>query len=321
MGTTLYNGEALEVMDKLIAEGITVDAIITDPPYGTIKSLTKDDWAKKSKEWDTTIDTKNLFKRFNDILRKKGRVVLFSQEPYTSELITNQNTCISFNQRLAWHKFQAANILACKKAMVNVFEDILVFTKNNETITESSNIDVLTPVRLYAKSVLNKIGKPYTHIRKDMNTHAYMHFFRYIHQKSQFSIPTKDNYRRLVEFYSIKDALDYDTLRALFDKEKAKEPKPKVTFNLWEGNPSKNTLLEYKRDCGGIHPTQKPVALMEDLIKTYTNEGDTVLDFTMGSGTTGVACKNTNRKFIGIELDKDYFNIAKDRIEEVISVI
>lgn len=64
----------------------------------------------------------------------------------------------------------------------------------------------------------------------------------------------------------------------------------------------------------GLHPTQKPVALMEYLIKTYTNEGETVLDFTMGSGTTGVACKNLNRNFIGIELDADYFKIASDRI-------
>ena len=64
------------------------------------------------------------------------------------------------------------------------------------------------------------------------------------------------------------------------------------------------------------HPTQKPVPLLEYLIKTYTNESETVLDFTMGSGTTGVACKNLNRKFIGIELDETYFNIAKERIGE-----
>jgi site-specific DNA-methyltransferase (adenine-specific) len=64
------------------------------------------------------------------------------------------------------------------------------------------------------------------------------------------------------------------------------------------------------------HPTQKPVALMEYLIKTYTNEGETVLDFTMGSGTTGVACKNLNREFIGIELDKGYFDIAIKRIND-----
>ena len=65
---------------------------------------------------------------------------------------------------------------------------------------------------------------------------------------------------------------------------------------------------------GNVHPTQKPVALMEYLIKTYTNEGETVLDNCMGSGTTGVACRNLNREFIGVEMDKDYFEIAKKRI-------
>jgi site-specific DNA-methyltransferase (adenine-specific) len=75
------------------------------------------------------------------------------------------------------------------------------------------------------------------------------------------------------------------------------------------------TILEFKSERG-LHPTQKPVALLEYLIKTYTNEGDKVLDFTMGSGSTGAACKNINRNFIGIELDKNYFDIAKKRIED-----
>jgi len=79
-----------------------------------------------------------------------------------------------------------------------------------------------------------------------------------------------------------------------------KYPTSQIRFNCREGR--------------GYHPTQKPVALMEYLIKTYTNEGETVLDFTMGSGTTGVACKNLNRSFIGIELDEQYFKIAQVRI-------
>ena len=74
------------------------------------------------------------------------------------------------------------------------------------------------------------------------------------------------------------------------------------------------TIQRFTRDRG-LHPTQKPLALMEYLVKTYTNEGDTVLDFTMGSGTTGVACKRLNRNFIGIEIDEKYFNIAKERID------
>ena len=77
------------------------------------------------------------------------------------------------------------------------------------------------------------------------------------------------------------------------------------------------SILKYNRERG-LHPTQKPVALLEYLIKTYTNEGEIVLDNTMGSGSTGVACVNTNRKFIGIEMDENYFNIACDRIDEAI---
>ena len=78
-----------------------------------------------------------------------------------------------------------------------------------------------------------------------------------------------------------------------------------------------NSILEFNNAQGGLHPTQKPVALMEYLLKTYTNEGETVLDFTMGSGTTGVACVNLNRKFIGIELDENYFEIGKKRILDI----
>lgn len=77
------------------------------------------------------------------------------------------------------------------------------------------------------------------------------------------------------------------------------------------------TFSKQPKRVKNIHPTQKPLKLMEYLCLTYTNEGETVLDFTMGSGTTGVACKNTNRNFIGIEMDDNYFNIAQKRINEI----
>lgn len=88
--------------------------------------------------------------------------------------------------------------------------------------------------------------------------------------------------------------------------------KYKYPINLLNFNARSNECNNRIR----VHPTQKPVALLEYLIKTYTNEGDLVLDFTMGSGSTGVACMNTNRRFVGIELDENYFNIAKNRIEK-----
>ena len=87
----------------------------------------------------------------------------------------------------------------------------------------------------------------------------------------------------------------------------------KLVTNKTDGMKHPKSVIKFNRQTG-LHPTQKPVALMEYLIKTYTNEGETVLDFTMGSGTTGVACKNLNREFIGIEKDLEYFKIAGYRI-------
>ena len=95
-------------------------------------------------------------------------------------------------------------------------------------------------------------------------------------------------------------------------------PNPKFRNGSSDGLRKPRTVQYFKTpesEGKTVHPTQKPVALMEYLIKTYTNEGDIVLDFAMGSGTTGVACKNLDRDFIGIELDEDYFHIAKNRIE------
>lgn len=84
-------------------------------------------------------------------------------------------------------------------------------------------------------------------------------------------------------------------------------------FQRWTNYPTQ--YLSFKCVSKTVHPTQKPVALLEYLIKTYTLENETVLDFTMGSGSTGVACKNLNRKFIGIEKDQNYFEVAKKRIK------
>lgn len=89
------------------------------------------------------------------------------------------------------------------------------------------------------------------------------------------------------------------------------EMKSTTTVNTGSRLPTRIIKVKQER---GLHPTQKPVELMEYLIKTYTNENETVLDFTMGSGSTGYACLNSNRNFIGIELDPDYFELAKDRL-------
>ena len=120
---------------------------------------------------------------------------------------------------------------------------------------------------------------------------------------------------------SAQERLKYDITEYKGDKREVfgglKDNGKNMSYNKDERNPASYQFFEVvPRHKGTLHPTQKPVALFEYLIKTYTNEDEVVLDFTMGSGSTGVACRNTNRKFIGIELDSDYFRIALERITQ-----
>ena len=119
--------------------------------------------------------------------------------------------------------------------------------------------------------------------------------------------------KKALEYYD-EDEQREEYLKAIDDQFKKDLPS---TFNLWEGNKYKSNILKYRKDYDGYHPTQKPILLLEDLIKTFSNKGDLVVDLTIGSGSTAVACINTNRNFIGIELDDKYFEIAKRRISEV----
>ena len=127
----------------------------------------------------------------------------------------------------------------------------------------------------------------------------------------QFKLCTKETYEALKGEFRIdkfEEFKDYSELMELNEKYKR-------TFNL-EGANYKSNILDFKKDYEGLHPTQKPVALFEYLVKTYTNEGDLVLDNCMGSFTTAIACLNTKRNFIGIELDKNYFKIGSERLEK-----
>ena len=119
-------------------------------------------------------------------------------------------------------------------------------------------------------------------------------------------------YPIMVERDKVKKSKNYGTGETMGGNRQKEEK----VYSYTHKNPI--SILEFSNATqkGKVHPTQKPVPLLEYLIRTYTNEGETVLDFTMGSGSTGVACVNTNRNFIGIELDEGYFNIAKKRIEE-----
>lgn len=299
----LMQGDCLELMKK-IPDG-SVDAIITDPPYGTVKGAGLDGWGKDKTAWDTVIDRDKMLSECNRILRVNGALILFSQEPYTSHLITNAHGNLPFSYRMMWLKDHFANSLIAKKAPVSYTEDICVFFKKYDTLNQN-------PIREYCRKVFGFIGKKKKEIFKDMGSQGVCHFMRY--DTMQFGLCTEPTYTKLCDMYGIDKQpwfMPYGDLKRIDTEQKQVTPR---RFNLPEGKKFKSNVLEYRKDYTGHHPTQKPVALIEDLIRTYTNEGETVLDFTMGSGSTGVACVNTNRNFIGIELDETYFNIAKERI-------
>ena len=306
----LWHGDCLELM-KNIPDG-SVDLVLTDPPYGTMKGAALDGWKNQTTEWDTAIDPVKIFEQISRVLRQNGKAVLFSQEPYTSRLITSAIPSLPFAYRAMWYKNVHANALLAKSAMVSRYEDICIFTKPHDA--ECTN-----ELRDYFKRVLEFIGaKSCKEINSRLGHRKAEHCFYVTGNgkgSTQFSLCTEQTYNEIVSVFGIDKMdgfLSYAELARLNEKYTA-------TFNLWQGGKSKSNVLEYKKDNGGYHPTQKPVALLEDLIQTYSNEGDTVLDFTAGSGSTGVACVNTNRRFIGIELDEGYFNIAKKRIEEAVN--
>jgi site-specific DNA-methyltransferase (adenine-specific) len=235
---------------KTIKTG-SIDAIITDPPYGTTAC-----------KWDSVIDFELMWEQLNRIIKPNGVICLFSGEPFTSTLIVSNIS--NFRYRLTWDKMQGSGFLNSKKRPLTRVEDICIFSK-----VKLGNSTYNPQLVDKDPSKIRPIGK-----RKPREVTTYGK-------------------------HTDKLSKDYDNTKS--------HPTDLISES------------SKQRECNPInrlHPTQKPIALIEYLIKTYTNENETVLDFTVGSGTTGVACVNTKRNFIGIELDDKYFNIAKDRIEQ-----
>ncbi len=295
----LILGDCLE-KSKHIPDGC-VDLILTDLPYGNMNGAQLDGWENNKTGWDFAIDPKEVYKIADRILRKNGKMVLFSQEPYTSKLISSSLANVSFNYRMIWEKDHFANALISKKAPVGYFEDILVFSKIYE-------FEGLHPLRPYFQLILTYIGLKKKQVIEVIGQRA-DHVLRV--GSSQFDLCTKETYNSFIEIYYIDKMDGFKS----FDELEQINATFNATFNLWEGKKFKSNILKYKKDYEGLHPTQKPVLLLEDLVKTFSNENDIVVDLTAGSFSTAIASINTNRRFIGIEKDERYFNIGKERVK------
>lgn len=305
----LMQGDCMEELKKL--EDESVDLILTDPPYGTIKGLRiekPEGYAEnKRNDWDDVVDIPTMLTEFHRVLRPKGRAIIFGNNGYTQELRNASNGYMKYVYPLYWVKNRFANPLAARTAPLSYVEDMTVFYKTNGKKIRQ---------RDYIRKVYDYIGKDRKEVAEDLDVKKTI-LDRSWHERKQFSIPTEELYKKLEDRYKLDNMEGYLTYDGLLEVVKEETPAP--AFNIPEGKGHAKNVFEVAKDSYGknaLHPTQKPVLLMEQLIEIFSNEGDVILDAFMGSGSTGVACQNTGREFIGIEIDEEYFRLSEERLKE-----
>lgn len=318
MSFELFNGDCLEVMKTLKPK--SVDLILTDLPYG-VTDL----------EWDIIIPFDKMWSEFNRVLKDCGTIALTATNPFASSLI-NSNLDM-FKYEWVWIKNKPTGFVFSKTQPLRNVEYILVFQKHKYQY--DSNLEM----RNYFQAVKSFIDKTQKQINTDMGNRFAEHCF-YIKSK-QFNLPDEKTYNKLTDMYNLKNMVGYKSFEELNSyKHKynpqglqkiEKQTKIKKSKKDWiystDSLINKEYIVEYENYPNQVlyfdmpntkyHPTQKPVELMEYIIKTYTNENDIVLDCCMGSGSTGVAALNCNRRFIGIEKEYNYFEIANKRLKDV----
>lgn len=249
MSIQLIQGDCLEVMPKLADDGVKVDLVLTDPPYGTTAN-----------EWDSIIPFDEMWDKLNQLSSNITTFALFGSEPFSTKL--RMSNLKDYKYDLYWNKSRASGFVHAKNKPLKNIELISIFSKGT-TVHKGQSKNRMT---------YNPQGLIKTHI---------------VHKNAKNKFKNCFGKRPSQKDEVIQEYTNY----------------PKM-------------LLVYDNPTNLYHPTEKPVELLEYLIRTYTDENDTVLDFTMGSGSTGVACLNTNRNFIGIELDENYYKIAQERCKE-----
>ncbi len=237
MSVTLYHGDCLEILPTLAAG--SVDAIITDLPYGTTAC-----------SWDNVLPFPEMWAAVKHVLKPRGAFITTASQPFTSALVMSNPKW--FKYEWIWNKNNSAGYATVKYRPFIVTENICVFCNGTTTYNPQMVIR--------GKERQKGFGGSKSSVYGDIS-------------------PMKGEVNNV--YY------------------------PKNTIDISKVNQIEN-----------LHPTQKPVALLAYLIRTYTNPGETVLDMCMGSGTTGVAAVQEGRNFIGIELERKYYDIAERRIAD-----
>ena len=225
----IIHGDCLVESEQI--ESGSVDLILTDLPYGTMNGYNGIDW-------DFAIDPDKVYEIANRILRKNGKMVLFSQEPYTSRLITKAIPDVPFSYRMVWEKDSFANALGCNKAPVSYYEDILVFSKTHDT-------DGVHPLRAYSRKVFEFMGVAKADIKRSLGHQRWVHFFQFDEKRNiQFNLCTEQTYEELIAVFNIDRMDGFIPYEELVEIDRHFSS----VFNLWEGGKYKSNILRYKKD-------------------------------------------------------------------------
>ena len=314
----LYKGDCLELLKNIPDKSI--DLVLTDPPYNIKKA-----------NWDNIPDYINWCGKWllkcQRVLKDNGTLYFFHNDMVQIAQLMEfirLNTDFKFNSFCIWDKgdFRALswkhpskkNNLRC---WFNVCEYCLVFVKMqgyktawDRTGLESVKLDInnFKNLRNYFEHIQNFTGLNKKQIIEKIGQRA-DHCFRW--NTPQWDMPTPETYRALIDILEIDKMIgfkEYEELRQEYEELRFTHNLDDNHKNIWHSDEPRND--------GKIHPTQKPINILERIIRVSSNEGATVLDPFLGSGSTGVACANTGRNFIGMELDDNYFKIAESRVSE-----
>ena len=312
----LIQGDCLEKM-RDIPDG-SVDLILTDPPYN-IKKADWDKWKCKHQYAEWLVD---VFALARKKMKDNGSFYFFHNDFLQIVNIQNlitEKTDLVFKQLITWNKkyegvynegfLQGFIVPEGLRNYQQMTEFILFYTLQDETGLKTIMLDEnnFTTLREYSKTVKEFIGLSLPEINKRLSHRKSEHFFYF--NSTQWGIGLESVYDEMVRAFSVEKMDGYRTYESLRQEYESL----RYTFN---NQKTHHSVWNYPIAKKQGHITPKPVDLIENILKHSSNEGDVVLDCFMGSGSTGVACVNLNRNFIGIEKDDKYFEIAEKRINE-----
>ena len=289
-------GDCLELM-KDIPDG-SIDMVLCDLPYGTTQC-----------KWDTVIPLDKLWKEYNRVCKKNAAIILTAAQPFTSNLVMSNPKYFKYNW--IWEKSKATGYLNAKKMPMRAHEDICVFYRKppiyNPQMVQGKPYNKGTahrPTDVYGSQGLKEKTKKRKELKKILSKENSLELIRQEMDKMGLEWTIIDKTQDMVD--KIIDAVK--PLKTTVKNDTGlRYPRTVQYFKTAESEGKKSI----------IHPTQKPLALFEYLVKTYSNEGDLILDNCIGGGTTAVACINTNRNYIGMELDEGYYEKCLERIKKV----